>query len=166
MDFIDIFLGVLLAYGVFKGIKNGLIVELASLISFFVGIYIAVKFSSVVGSFLGNSKSARVFSFILTFIIVVILIYFLAKMVSKIANALFLGLINRVGGAVFGLLKTALILGVILSLLQKVNINDALISKETQKNSLFYEPILKSAEFMLPVLSDWYDHLQIKKGLS
>lgn len=162
MSFIDIFLGVLLGYGIFKGIKNGLIVEFASLISFFVGIYIAVKFSSVVGSFIGDSKSAKVFAFVLTFILVVIGIHLLAKVFSKIASALFLGLINRIGGAIFGGLKTALILGVVLSLFQKVNINDALISKETQESSFFFNPILKTSEFMLPVLSDWFKDLKEK----
>ena len=86
----------------------------------------------------------------------------LAKVFSKIASALFLGLINRIGGAIFGGLKTALILGVILSLFQKVNINDALISKETQEESLFFNPILKTSEFMLPVLTDWFKDLKSK----
>jgi membrane protein required for colicin V production len=162
MGFIDIFLGVLLGYGIFKGIRNGLIVEFASLISFFVGIYIAVKFSSVVGGFIGDSKSAKVLAFVLTFILVVIGIHLLAKVFSKIASALFLGLINRIGGAIFGGLKTALILGVILSLFQKVNLNDALVSKETQEESLFFNPILKTSEFMLPVLTDWFKDLKSK----
>ena len=95
-------------YGIFKGIKNGLIVELASLVSFFVGIYIAVKFSSVVGSFIGDSKSSKVVAFVVTFILVLVGIHLLAKVFSKIASALFLGLINTIGGGIFGALKTAL----------------------------------------------------------
>ena len=160
MSYIDIFLGVLLGFGIFKGIKNGLIVEFASLVSFFVGIYIAVKFSSVVGSFIGDSKSSKVVAFVLTFILVLVGIHLLAKVFSKIASALFLGLINTIGGGIFGGLKTALILGVILSLFQKVNINDTLISKETQESSLFFNPILKTSEFMLPVLSEWFVNLK------
>jgi membrane protein required for colicin V production len=162
MGMIDIVLGVLLALGIFKGIKNGLIVEFASLISFFAGIYIAVKFSNVVGAFIGDSKTAKVFAFILTFILVVVGIFFLAKILSKVASALFLGILNRIGGAVFGVLKTALILGVILSLFQKINLNDALISKETQENSLFFNPILKTSEYMLPVLTEWFLTLKEK----
>ena len=160
MSYIDIFLGVLLGFGIFKGIKNGLIVEFASLVSFFVGIYIAVKFSSVVGSFIGDSKSSKVVAFVLTFILVLVGIHLLAKVFSKIASALFLGLINTIGGGIFGALKTALILGVILSLFQKVNINDTIISKETQESSLFFNPILKTSEFMLPVLSEWFINLK------
>ncbi|RTY96475.1 CvpA family protein, partial [Flavobacterium bomense] len=45
MSFLDIVLGVILVIGLFKGIKNGLFVELASLISFILGICVAFKFS-------------------------------------------------------------------------------------------------------------------------
>jgi membrane protein required for colicin V production len=164
MGIIDIVLGVLIAYGIFKGIRNGLIVELASLVSFFVGIYIAVKFSNIVGVFIGDSKTAKIFAFILTFILVVVGIFLLAKIVSKVASALFLGIINRIGGAIFGGLKTALILGVILSLFQKINLNDALVSKETQENSVFFSPILKTSEYMLPVLTEWF--VGLKKNVA
>ena len=54
MDFIDIVLAGLLGFSAYKGFKNGLFVELASLISFFIGVYIAVKFSYVVGAFIGE----------------------------------------------------------------------------------------------------------------
>jgi membrane protein required for colicin V production len=155
MSFIDIILGGLLVFGLIRGLRNGLIIEFASLISFFVGIYIAVKFSSL----LGDSKTAKVTAFIIILIIVILGIRLLAKLLSKIASTLFLGWLNKLGGAVFATIRMALFLGVILSLFQKVNINNALISKETQKKSLFFNPVLKTSEFMLPVLTDWFKDL-------
>lgn len=155
MGFIDIVLGVFLVLGLIKGLRNGLIVEFASFISFFVGIYIAVKFSSL----LGDSKTAKVTAFIIILILVMIGICLLAKVLSKIASSLFLGGVNKIGGAFFAVLKTILFLGVILSLFQKVNINNTLISKKTQENSLLFNPILKTSEFMLPVLNDWFKNL-------
>ena len=166
MGFIDIVLGAFLAYGMFKGFKNGLIVELASLLSLYIGIYVAVKFSSVVGNAHGDtlstSKTGKVIAFVLTFLAVVVGIHYLAKALSKIASIVFLGWLNKMGGVVFGLLKTVLIVGIVLSLFQKVNINDTLISKETQENSVFFNPILKTSEFMLPVLTDWFKDLKGK----
>jgi membrane protein required for colicin V production len=162
MDIIDIVLAGLLGFAAFKGIKNGLFVEIASLISFFVGIYIAVKFSYIVGGFIGDSKSAKVAAFVITLIIVVVAIHLLAKVFSGIASFVFLGWLNKLGGAVFAVLKTTLLLGVVLSLFQKININDALISKETQEKSLLFNPILKTSEFLLPVLTDWFKDLKDK----
>jgi membrane protein required for colicin V production len=155
MSFIDIVLGVFLVFGLIRGLRNGLIVEFASLISFFVGIYVAVKFSSL----FGDSKTAKVIAFVLVLILVMIGIYLLAKVLSKIASSLFLGGLNKIGGAFFAVLKTVLFLGVILSLFQKVNLNNALISKKTQEKSLLFNPVLKTSEFMLPVLTEWFKDL-------
>ena len=155
MNFFDILLGTFLVFGLIRGLKNGLIIELASLISFFVGIYIAVKFSSI----LGDSKMAKITAFLVLLIAVIFGIHFLAKMLSKIAGAMFLGGLNKIGGAVFGTLRAVLFLGVILSLFQKANINKSLISKETEQKSLFFNPVLKTSEFMLPVLNDWFKDL-------
>lgn len=158
MSFIDIILGAFLVFGLIRGLKNGLIVEFTSLISFFIGIYIAVKFSSA----LGDSKTAKVTAFVLILIFVIVGIHLLAKLLSKIAGTLFLGWLNKLGGAFFAVLKTALYLGVILSLFQKVNLNNALISKKTQEKSLFINPVLKTSEFMLPVLKNWFEGMKKK----
>lgn len=160
MDIIDIVFAVLLGLAAFKGIRNGLFVEIASLVSFFIGIYIAVKFSYLVGGFIGDSKTAKITAFIVTLIIVVVAIHLLAKVFSKIADFVFLGWLNKLGGAVFALLKTVLLLGIVLSLFQKLNIDNALISKETQEKSLFFNPFLKTSEIMLPVLTDWFNDLK------
>jgi membrane protein required for colicin V production len=167
MDIIDIVLAALLVFGLIRGLQNGLFVELASLVSFFIGIYIAVKFSYVVGDFLGDSitssaKSGKVIAFVLTLIIVVIAIHLLAKVFSGIASFVFLGWLNKLGGAVFATIKTALLLGIVLSLFQKVNINDAILSKSTQEKSLLFNPLLKTSETLLPVLTDWFTDLKVK----
>ena len=160
MSYIDIVLGVFLIYGLIRGIKNGLFVELASLISFFIGIYIAVKFSYVFGGFIGDSKTAKVAAFVLTFVFVVVGIHLLAKVFSKVASFVFLGWLNRLGGAVFAIIKTVLFLGIILSLFQKVNIENTIISKEKHSNSILFNPIMKTSEVLLPVLTGWFNSLK------
>lgn len=161
MSFLDIVLGGLLLFGLIQGIRNGLFVELASLLSFFVGIYIAIKFSSFVGAFFGSSsKSGKIIAFVFTLILVIVAIHFLAKVFSKIADFVFLGWLNKLGGAALSFLKTTLLLGIVLSLLLKVNLDNALISKETQGKSLFFNPIVKTTEILLPVLNEWFTDLK------
>ena len=167
MGFIDIFLGALLAFGFYKGLKNGLFVELASLISFLVGIYFAIKFSYIVSGFLAKNvhwspKTIQVTAFVLTFLLVVIVIYLLAKAFTGIASFAFLGWANTLAGGLFGTLKTALFLGIVLSLFQKVNVNNMMVSKETQENAVLFNPCIKTAEFLLPVLTDWFEDLKDK----
>ena len=165
MSLLDIFLGVFLIFGLYKGLKNGLFVELASLVSFFVGIYVAIKFSCVMVSFFPASwspKTIKVASFLITLLLVVIAIHQLAKVFSGLASFAYLGWLNKLGGAFFSTIKTVLLLGILLSLVQKVNFNDALISKEKQTESLFFNPILQTSELLLPVLTTWFSDLKKK----
>lgn len=166
MGIIDIVLSGLLGYGCYKGIKNGLFVELASLVSFVLGVYLAIKFSYVTQSFLEgmvdwSPKTIQVMSFVLTLIVVVVGIHLLAKIFTKIADFAFLGWVNKLAGAFFALLKTALLLGIVLSLFQKVNVNDMLVSKEKQENSLLFNPIMATADFVLPVVKNWFEDLNL-----
>ena len=94
MGFLDIILGALLAFALYKGIANGLFIELASFLSLLVGVYFAVKFSVVTKDILANHvhwnpNSIQVFAFILTFLAVVIGIHFLFNNKLRYKNFLF-----------------------------------------------------------------------------
>ncbi len=94
MSFFDIIIGGLLCFSLYKGIRNGLFVEMASFFSLILGIYIAIKFSDIVKNILSgwlhwNPYTIQVFAFILTFIIVVIGIYMLGKFLTNIADFAF-----------------------------------------------------------------------------
>jgi len=161
MTGLDIILCCILGYGVFNGIRKGLFVELASLVSLLLGIYIAIKFSGVVGGFFDghlpeDPKTAAVVSFIITFIAVVVAITLLAKFMTKIADFSGLGLVNRIMGAVFGLLRTILILSVLLTFFVKINHNNFIAEKKTLDESMFFYPILKVSNIIFPVLEEWF----------
>ncbi len=52
MNFIDMFIMVLLVYAVFRGITKGFVLQLASLVALVAGIYLALKFSGFTARFL------------------------------------------------------------------------------------------------------------------
>jgi membrane protein required for colicin V production len=162
MSFLDIVLGGLLCYSLYKGIRNGLFVELASFLSLILGIYIAIKFSAVIKAILSgwvhwNPYTIQVIAFILTFIVVVIGIYWLGKFLTSIADFAFLGWINSLGGGFFRVLKTILIISVFLTIFEKINYHNYLAKKETLDKSLFFNPIQKVAGFIFPSIEKWYD---------
>lgn len=161
MTGLDIILCCILGYGVFNGVRKGLFVELASLVSLLLGIYIAIKFSGAVGSFFDghlpdDPKTAAVVAFIITFVGVVIGITLLAKFMTKIADFSGLGLVNRIMGAIFGLLRTVLILSVLLTFFVKINHNNFIAEKKTLDESIFFYPILKVSNVIFPVLEEWF----------
>jgi len=162
MTFIDIIIGALLGYALFKGIKNGLFVELASLVSLLIGIYVAVKFSAMMSAAISsfvkwNPYTIQIVAFVLTFILVVIGIYMLGKFFTGIANFAYLGWINSLGGGVFRVLKAVLIISIFLTVFEKINYHNFLAKKETLDRSLFFNPIQKTAGFIFPSLENWYD---------
>jgi len=167
MSILDIFLGVLLALSIFKGIKNGLFVELASLVSLILGIYVAIKFSFLAKIMLSglvhwNPKTIQIVAFLITFLVVVVAISLIAKFLTSVADFAQLGVINKLGGGFFRLLKTILILSIFLNLFEKINFNNTFARKETLDKSLFYRPIQKTAGFIYPSIEKWYEDLKKK----
>lgn len=165
MSFLDIILGALLAFSLYKGIKNGLFVEVASFISLLLGIYLAIKFSSLMKDMIAkhvswNPANIQIVAFLLTFILVVIAVYLLAKFLTGIADFAMLGWANKLGGGFFRVLKTILILSVVIALFEKINFNNTFAKKETLDKSIFYNPIKKVAAFVYPSIEKWYENFK------
>lgn len=146
MSFIDIVLGILLIWGLYKGLKNGLFVELASLIALIAGIYGSIHFSYIAGDYLSqnmywNDSYIKIASFLITFIAIVLIVHFAGKLLTKVADFAMLGLLNKIAGAIFGALKVAVILGALLIFLEKATSSFSFVNKETQTDSILYKPI-------------------------
>ncbi|WP_310554649.1 CvpA family protein [Flavobacterium sp.] len=167
MSFLDIVLGALLVYAFYKGVKNGLFVELASLVSLVVGIFVAIKFSYLMKNVLENNvtwnpKYIEITSFALTFLAVIFTIHLLAKFFTGVADFAYLGWLNKLGGATFSVLKTVLMLSIVFNIFQKINVNNFIVKQETLNSSMFYNPIHAAARFVYPTLEDWYAEFKVK----
>jgi len=146
MGILDIVLGLLLIYGLYKGLKNGLFVEIASIIALVAGLYGAIHFSYIAGDYLSknmewNERYINIASFIITFIIIVLVVQLAGKFLTKIADFAMLGLLNKLAGAIFGALKVAVILGALLVFFERANSSVNLVKSETLEESALYEPI-------------------------
>lgn len=146
MGILDIVLGLLLIYGLYKGLKNGLFIEIASIIALIAGLYGAIHFSYIAGDYLSknmdwNERYINLTSFIVTFIIIVLVVQLVGKLLTKIVDFAMLGLLNKLAGAIFGALKVAVILGALLVFFDRANSSINLIKSETLEESVLYEPI-------------------------
>jgi len=162
MSFVDIILAAILLYGLVKGLWKGFFVEFASLISLLLGIYLAVKFSGFTANFIRDNFSTEsdhleIVAFAITFLMVVIGIVLLAKVFTKIADFASLGWVNRLLGGIFGLIKMIFILSVFLHFFQKINATTTFFSEEKLNESLLYNPVVKTSEFVFPIISEWFD---------
>ena len=116
MNKIDILLLVILGFGLVRGFMRGLIIEMASLLAIVVGIYGAIHFSFFTARLLGelmpsSQQTIEVVAFGITLIVLMLAVMFLAKVLTKMLKAAELGFLNRLAGALFGVLKAAVIVG-------------------------------------------------------
>ncbi|MEA1786552.1 CvpA family protein [Arenibacter sp. GZD96] len=146
MNVVDIIIGLLLLYGLFKGLSNGLFVEIASLVALIAGLYGAIHFSYITGDYLSNTMQwdyayMNLSAFIITFILIVIVVSLAGKLLTKIADFAMLGLLNKIAGSLFGILKVAVLLGAVLIFMERSNRRLDFVPQETLQASKLYKPI-------------------------
>ena len=153
MNYLDLILGGLIAYGAVKGFFKGLIIEAASLLALLLGVVCALLFSAALGHLLATYfkdsplPPAGVI-FIGIFIAVIIAVNLLAKGITKILKMAALGFVNRVFGALFGGLKFALALSVLLLLIDQFSFLFQYFDTEILDESYLYEPLKSLGEIM------------------
>ena len=157
MNIIDIVLAGLLVLGLVIGYRRGLFVELTSLVGLVLGVYGAIHFSYFLSDFLESKVSweasmIQVIAFAGTFIIIVLALVFLGKALTTIAETIMLGFFNKILGALFGALKYALIVSVVLIIFSEFNKTFKFMDKSKTKNSVLYEPVKNLAPLIFPKL--------------
>ena len=162
MNYIDVILAIALIWFAYKGFTKGLIIEVTSLIALILGIYISYHFSGYASGLLTKyfnleGKYLPLISFTVTFIVVVIAVYFVGKILEKVVNLVMLGFVNKLLGAVFGILKIALILSTLFLIINSIQID--IIPKEARKKSILYKPVEGLAPSLLPKLKELKDSL-------
>lgn len=155
----DIILFLPLLWAAWKGFKNGFIIEVASIVALIAGIYLAANFSEITAGAIKNWLDIEgtwlgYVSFLATFILAVFGVYALAKVIEKAVNLAALKLVNKIAGLVFGVLKVALILSIILNLLGWLDRHVPVLSKSEPDKSLLFNPVKGIAPAILPMLSD------------
>lgn len=147
MGLLDILLGLPLVWGLWKGFKNGLFMEIASIVALIAGIYGAIHFSYITGDCLSermdwDERNLSITAFILTFALIIIVVHLAGKLLTKIANFAMLGLLNKIAGAIFGVLKVAILLGAIFIFFNRMDRSLNLLNEKMKEESVLYQPIM------------------------
>ncbi|MDB4195623.1 MAG: CvpA family protein [Flavobacteriales bacterium] len=153
MNYIDIFILVILMWFGYKGFRKGLVFELVSIIALALGIYGGLKFSDTTAEFLASyldSEYLEIISFTVTFLVILLLVFAAGKIVEKIINLVALKLVNKLLGAFFAIVKIGLVLAVLITIIESYDQKLEFIPKEVKSESLMYEPLLNVANTVLP----------------
>ncbi|SFN49297.1 membrane protein required for colicin V production [Bizionia echini] len=155
MTVIDIILVAFLGFGLIRGFLKGFFVEIASLVALIAGIYGAIHFSYYAAEMLMNQvdwdeKTINVAAFAITFIVIVLVIALAGRALTKLADFAALGILNKLLGALFGVVKMALILSVLLNIFDAMNTTITFVDDENTENAILYKPVKSIAPMIFP----------------
>ncbi len=131
MNWLDIVIAVILVVSLFVGLRRGLITTIVSFAGLLLGIFLAGRYHHTLAdrlSFIHSPQGASIGAYVIILVLVLIVAGLIAWIVTKIVSATPLGWINRVGGAVVGLVTAGVFVGAILAIWAKYGSGGSIIS--------------------------------------
>jgi membrane protein required for colicin V production len=120
MNATDISIGVILLIGIISGIARGFVRGLFGLAGLILGVMIAAGNYEWAGrtvlAFVSDARLRTVLAFVLILLVVLVLFSLLGKLLSKAVHLAELGWMDRLAGAVLGLLTASILSGMLLML--------------------------------------------------
>ncbi len=159
MNYLDIIFAIPLLWGLYKGITKGLIVEAATLAAFFLAVWVSMHFCDWLtrifhDKFGATTEYLPLIAFAVLFLGILVLVFFVAKLAERTVKAGGLSWLNKIFGALFGVLKFALILSLFIFIFEAIERSYPMIKRETKTGSLLYDPIAKVAPAIIPGLKE------------
>ncbi|MBJ7880935.1 CvpA family protein [Gelidibacter salicanalis] len=157
MSVLDIVLTVLILFGLVRGLMKGFFVEIASLVALVAGVYGAIHFSNYAATFIDENsqwdeKTVNIVAFAATFLVIVLVIALAGQALTKLADFAALGIVNKLLGAVFGALKMAVILSVVLNVFDSMNRAIPLTDENSIEDSMLYAPVKSLVPAIFPAI--------------
>ncbi|MFT3884494.1 MAG: CvpA family protein [Flavobacteriales bacterium] len=154
MNGLDWVLLALLALGAIRGFRNGFIVEVCSLLGLVLGIWGAVHFSGRVSAWLGWGEERAVIAFLITVLAVMLIVHLIGRALTAALDLAQLSLPNRVAGIVFGALRMAFLVSVLLNGIPAAFRQVPASGQGVLAGSRMYGPVCAFAPMLLPVLGE------------
>ena len=143
MNVFDVIVIICLGYGLIRGLIKGFIVEISGVIAIFFGVLGAFKFASLFTKFIFkyvalDPKIVQGICFLILFIGIVYGISLLAKMITKTLQIIALGLLNRIMGGLFGLIKWLVIISSLILVFNQIESVISLVPEAYIAESIVY----------------------------
>lgn len=167
MNSIDLFVIIVTAFFLVRGLFRGFILELTIVIGLFSGYILAASYHDLLSAILIGyftqlpESAADIISFAAIFILVNIVLRIVAGIITKTLKFAMLGWLNRLLGAIFGSIKSLIILSIAVFILNLIPFSDSLLQKIGKEDSFFF-PLL---EMVGPELYKQVEKTDAKKFL-
>ena len=153
MNPFDILIVTILTYGLIRGVFRGLVREISSIIGVLGGFYAAYTYyphvAKLTSPWISDAAYLNIVSYMVIFSVVVITVGILAVVIKYLLNIAYLGWVDRVCGALFGLLKGGLVVCVVFIVLTAFLPTGAPVIK----NATLSPQVSMASEVMAKVIS-------------
>lgn len=141
MNILDIIIGIPLLVFIYKGFSKGLIHEITTLGGILAGTFLAIHFSEWVAELLPiEGEYTILIAFLVTFLATLVGAYFLGKCIEGLLKLTNLSFLNKIGGAVFGMLKGTCVIAILLNFVLIIDSHTKIIPPTVQEQSMLFEP--------------------------
>ena len=157
MNYLDIIIGLIFFYGLFKGFTRGLIIEAASLLSIIIGILGALTFTPIIESllsyFLSDEKlPSSIILFTASLILIVLSVNIFARNLTKFIKLVSLGGINKVLGGIFGVSKYILLISIFFVFVDQFSFMFEFFESNFLEESVMFESLKKIGYYIIKLL--------------
>ncbi len=164
---VDLLFVIALAASIFKGYTNGFTGAVFSFLAVLLGVVLALKFSSSVAVWLGNSTGTKnaflpFLAFMLVLLAVAVGVRMLSFLARKSIEMVMLGWLNRLGGIALYFFLYSVVLSIVLFYLSELKIIPA-ETFEASKTYFFLKPlgpwVIAKLAYAVPAFNDVFEQL-------
>lgn len=161
MNWFDLVIVILILITLIKGFFSGFVMQVATLAGIILGAIFAGKLAEIIAPELielveGSSHIIGPLSYIIAFVAILVGLFFIGKLLESFIDALQMGMLNRLAGALFCSVKWIIIFSIVLNLIVEFDQDKRIIKEEVRNESYTYPYIAKVAQTVIPYLRfDW-----------
>ena len=155
MNWLDIVLLCLAAIGLIKGLFDGVIKQVVSLIALVAAIFLCGKVAAWLEGYILSTgwfpeQGVTIISYILGFILIVGILLLVGEILNRVIDVTPLSILNHLAGGIFGLLLVVVFTSLLLNLLEIIDRGSVLIPVQSKVESRLYYPVKQIVPTIYP----------------
>lgn len=145
--------------GLFTGLKKGFIFQAVTIAAVWLGALVSYQFAKPLGAHFSEivklpENVVHLLSFVVIFIVVYFLLRIIGLCIKKVVKDVVGGGVDKLLGIVLGILKQALIIGLLILVFDTVNNTIVLVNRETLDASVVYGKLHDAANIVFPFIKN------------
>ena len=156
MNWLDILLLLLVGLGFVKGLFDGVVKQVVSLIAFIAAVLFCAEAAAWLRGYilaLGwfPENGVTIVSYVLGFTLILVLFNLAGYLISRLVDTTPLSLLNHLGGGLFGFIFILFFSSLTLNVLEYIDPGSVVIPREAKVESHLYYPVVEVVPTIFPV---------------